>query len=196
MAPGEDALHTEARNQPVEGHTDDALVTEPHSIEDIPESERHGSPISQGTTWFAAHINFVTVLIGSLAIGFGLGFWVTAITCVTANILGALMNCAAVAMGPNLGMPQMPMGRAAFGYIGDYLPAFFASLLFVGYFTFMATLLYTEPIGKSLNGGEVSYDISAIVAGVTYWVWASRARADEPARSAAPGPVARRIADL
>ena len=53
MAPGEDALHTEARNQLVEGHTDDALGTEPHAIEDIPESERHGSPSVQGTTWFA-----------------------------------------------------------------------------------------------------------------------------------------------
>ena len=59
----------------------------------------------------------------------------TAITCITANILGALMNSAAVAMGPKLGMPQMAMSRGAFGYRGNYLPAFLASLLFVGYFT-------------------------------------------------------------
>jgi nucleobase:cation symporter-1, NCS1 family len=116
-------------------YKDEVLAIEPHGIEHIPARERHGKPYLMGTIWFAAQINFVTVLIGSLAIVFGLGFWTAVITCLVANIAGALMNSAAVAMGPKLGMPQMPMSRAAFGYIGNYLPAFLASLLFVGYFT-------------------------------------------------------------
>jgi nucleobase:cation symporter-1, NCS1 family len=116
-------------------YKDEVLAIEPHGIEHIPAHERHGKPYLMGTIWFAAQINFVTVLIGSLAIVFGLGFWTAVITCLVANIAGALMNSAAVAMGPKLGMPQMPMSRAAFGYIGNYLPAFLASLLFVGYFT-------------------------------------------------------------
>jgi NCS1 family nucleobase:cation symporter-1 len=116
-------------------YKDEVLAVEPHGIEHIPASERHGKPYLMGTIWFAAQINFVTVLIGSLAIVFGLGFWTAVITCLVANVAGALMNSAAVAMGPKLGMPQMPMSRAAFGYIGNYLPAFLASLLFVGYFT-------------------------------------------------------------
>ena len=127
-------MSTKAQDPGQGTYTDEVMVVEPHSIDHIPDNERHGKPYLQGTIWFAAQINFVTVLIGSLAVVFGLGFWPAAITCVTANILGALMNSAAVAMGPKLGMPQMPMSRAAFGYRGNYLPAFLASTLFVGYF--------------------------------------------------------------
>jgi NCS1 family nucleobase:cation symporter-1 len=36
---------------------------------------------------------------------------------------------------------------------------------------FMATALYTGPIGKAMDGADVSYGISAIVAGVIYYVW-------------------------
>lgn len=117
-----------------QGYGEEVLVVEPHGIEHIPESERHGKPYLQGTIWFAAQANFVTVLVGSLAVVFGLGFWAAALTCLAANVLGALLNSACVAMGPKLGMPQMPMSRSAFGYRGNYLPAFLATLLFLGYF--------------------------------------------------------------
>jgi nucleobase:cation symporter-1, NCS1 family len=144
-------------------YTDGVLVVEPHGIEHIGDNERHGKPYLQGTIWFAAQINFVTVLIGSLAVVFGLGFWVAVITCVTANIAGALLNSAAVAMGPKLGMPQMPMSRAAFGYIGNYLPAFLASTLFVGYFA-TTNIVGAETVQQIWH--NVPYTPVAIVLGV------------------------------
>lgn len=144
-------------------YTDEVMVVEPHGIEHIVDSERHGKPYLQGTIWFAAQINFVTVLIGSLAVVFGLGFWPAALTCVTANILGALMNSAAVAMGPKLGMPQMPMSRAAFGYRGNYLPAFLASTLFIGYFA-TTNIVGAETVQQIWHGAP--YTPVAIVLGV------------------------------
>ena len=156
-------MSTGAPTQPVEAYTDEVLVIEPHGIEHITQKERHGRPISQGTIWFAAQINFVTVLIGSLAIEFGLGFWTAAITCIAANILGALMNSAAVAMGPKLGMPQMAMSRGAFGYRGNYLPAFLASLLFVGYFT-TTNIVGAETVQQIWHGAP--YTPMAIVLGI------------------------------
>jgi NCS1 family nucleobase:cation symporter-1 len=156
-------MRSDARNDTLEGYTDDVLVVEPHGIEHIPDSERHGRPISQGTIWFAAQINFVTVLIGSLAVGFGLGFWPAALTCIAANVIGALMNSAAVAMGPKLGMPQMPMSRAAFGYRGNYLPAFLASMLFVGYFT-TTNIVGAETVQQIWSGAP--YTPVAIVLGL------------------------------
>jgi NCS1 family nucleobase:cation symporter-1 len=156
-------MHTDARHRTLEGYTDEVMVVEPHGIEHIPDSERHGRPISQGTIWFAAQINFVTVLIGSLAVGFGLGFWTAAITCIAANVIGALMNSAAVAMGPKLGMPQMPMSRAAFGYRGNYLPAFLASMLFIGYFT-TTNIVGAETVQQIWSGAP--YTPVAIVLGL------------------------------
>ncbi|HUZ56963.1 MAG TPA: cytosine permease [Streptosporangiaceae bacterium] len=144
-------------------YTDEVMVVEPHGIEHIGDNERHGKPYLQGTIWFAAQINFVTVLIGSLAVVFGLGFWVAVITCVTANIVGALMNSAAVAMGPKLGMPQMPMSRAAFGYVGNYLPAFLASTLFVGYFA-TTNIVGAETVQQIWSG--VPYTPVAIILGI------------------------------
>jgi NCS1 family nucleobase:cation symporter-1 len=144
-------------------YIDEVLAVEPHGIEHITARERHGKPYLQGTIWFAAQINFVTVLIGSLAIVFGLGFWTAVLTCLVANIAGALMNSAAVAMGPKLGMPQMPMSRAAFGYIGNYLPAFLASLLFVGYFT-TTNIVGAETIQQIWKGAP--YTPMAIILGL------------------------------
>jgi nucleobase:cation symporter-1, NCS1 family len=146
-----------------ERYTDEVLVVEPHGIEHISENERHGQPYLQGTIWFAAQMNFVTVLIGSLAVVFGLGFWAAAITCVTANVLGALLNSACVAMGPKLGMPQMPMSRAAFGYRGNYLPAFLASLLFIGYFA-TGTIVGAEIVQQIWHGAP--YTLFAIIIGL------------------------------
>ena len=156
-------MSTKAQDPAAGTYTDEVMVVEPHGIEHIGDNERHGRPYLQGTIWFAAQINFVTVLIGSLAVVFGLGFWAAAITCVTANILGALMNSAAVAMGPKLGMPQMPMSRAAFGYIGNYLPAFLASTLFVGYFA-TTNIVGAETVQEIWHG--VPYTPVAIVLGV------------------------------
>lgn len=156
-------MSTKAQDPAAGTYTDEVMVVEPHGIEHIGDNERHGRPYLQGTIWFAAQINFVTVLIGSLAVVFGLGFWAAAITCVTANILGALMNSAAVAMGPKLGMPQMPMSRAAFGYIGNYLPAFLASTLFVGYFA-TTNIVGAETVQQIWHGAP--YTPVAIVLGV------------------------------
>jgi NCS1 family nucleobase:cation symporter-1 len=103
------------------------------------------------------------VLIGSLAVVFGLGFWTAVLTCVTANIAGALMNSAAVAMGPKLGMPQMPMSRAAFGYVGNYLPAFLASTLFVGYFA-TTNIVGAETVQQIWH--QAPYTPVAIVLGI------------------------------
>src|SRR4051794_37128904 len=156
-------MSTETQSPREDVYTEDVMVIEPHGIEHIRDRERHGKPFHQGTIWFAAQINFVTVLIGSLAIAFGLGFWTAAITCITANILGALMNSAAVAMGPKLGMPQMAMSRAAFGYRGNYLPAFLASLLFIGYFT-TTNIVGAETVQQIWHGAP--YTPVAIVLGI------------------------------
>jgi nucleobase:cation symporter-1, NCS1 family len=146
-----------------QGYTDQVLVVEPHGIEHIPDSERHGKPFSQGTIWFAANINFVTVLIGSLAVVFGLGFWAAAITCLAANLAGAALNSACVAMGPKLGMPQMPMSRSAFGYRGNYLPAFLATLLFLGYFA-TTNIVGAETVQQIWHGAP--YNMWAIILGI------------------------------
>jgi NCS1 family nucleobase:cation symporter-1 len=144
-------------------YVDQVMVVEPHGIEHIAETERHGKPSSQFNLWFGANINFVTVFIGSLAIVFGLGFWDAVAVCVAANILGAIGNSFAVGMGPRLGMPQMAMSRGAFGYRGNYLPAFLAWLLFIGYFA-TTNIVGAETVQQIWHGAN--YTMWAVILGI------------------------------
>jgi nucleobase:cation symporter-1, NCS1 family len=58
---------------------------------------------------------------------------------------------------------------------------------------FMATVLYTGPIGKALGGADISYGVSAVVAGAIYYVWGrqlTRARRAATVGSAVASPAA------
>lgn len=116
-------------------YREEVLVVEPHGIEHIRASERHGKVTGQFNVWFAANMHLSSIVLGSLGLVFGLGLWATIAACVLGNFLGALGNSLCCAMGPKLGMPQMPMSRSAFGYKGNYLPAVLAWLGFIGWFT-------------------------------------------------------------
>src|SRR5579875_2168214 len=47
-------------------------LVEQHSIDFIPEAERHGSVFSLFTLWFAANMQITTVVTGALAVIIGL----------------------------------------------------------------------------------------------------------------------------
>lgn len=111
----------------------EAAAVEWHGFDPIPDDQRRGKPFGQFTLWFGSQMHMSALVLGGIGIGLGLGLVGTITAIVVGNILGALGNSLCVAMGPRYGMPQLPMGRAAFGYKGNYLPAFLASLLFIGW---------------------------------------------------------------
>lgn len=51
---------------------------------------------------------------------------------------------------------------------------------------FMATDLYTGPVGRALGGADISYLVSAAVAGVVYWLM-QHVKTHEPAQVRQPG---------
>ena len=121
-------------------YRDEVLTVEPHGLERIQEAERHGTLAGQFNVWFAANMHLTTLVLGALGVTLGLGFWATALSCALGNLLGALGNSLCVAMGPRLGMPQLPMSRSAFGFRGNYVPAFLAWLGYIGWVTVDNTL--------------------------------------------------------
>lgn len=128
-----------------------ALALERHGIAHVPEDRRYGRPRSQFTVRFAPVIYLAAIFIGSSGGPLGLGFAGSVSAIVLANLLGSIGTGLCAAMGPRLGMPQLPMGRAAFGYIGNFLPAVLSLLVFIGYYSAgtvlgsksLATLLHT-----------------------------------------------------
>jgi len=103
---------------------DKVLAFEPGGVEAISENERHGKPWSLFATWMSPNLEFATVYVGALGIiAFGLNFWEAVIGIVIGNALGAAAQFILTQDGPRYGVPQMVLGRAAFGKLGNILPS-------------------------------------------------------------------------
>src|ERR1700760_809995 len=91
------------------------LAVETHGITPIPEDNRYGSPRRLFTVWFAPQMNVTGVFTGSLAIVFGLGFWLGLLAMVIGTVLGSLPVAFLSTWGPRTGTGQLPASRMAFG---------------------------------------------------------------------------------
>ncbi|WP_028921987.1 purine-cytosine permease family protein [Pseudonocardia acaciae] len=122
-----------------------ALTVERRGIEYIDEQQRHGNPRNQFSIRFSPVIYLAAIVLGGAAVPMGLGLTGSLTAIVLGNLLGAICTAACAVMGPRLGLPQIPMGRAAFGYKGNHLPAALSSLLYIGYFT-VGTILGSKSL--------------------------------------------------
>jgi nucleobase:cation symporter-1, NCS1 family len=138
------------------------FAIEPHGIEHIPEDQRHGSPANQFTIRFAPVVYLAAIVLGGVSIPLGLGLTGTVTAILAGNILGAIATAACATMGPRLGMPQIIMGRAAFGYRGNYAPAVLTSFLYIGYYT-VGTVLGSKALADLVGLPYVPVAIAVAV---------------------------------
>lgn len=111
------------------------LRVERHGIDHVPPDQRFGKERSQFTIRFAPVIYLAGIFVGATGGALGLGFWGSVSAILVANVLGSIGTGLCAVMGPRLGMPQIPMGRAAFGYAGNFLIAGLTILVCLGYYT-------------------------------------------------------------
>ncbi|MGP4044720.1 purine-cytosine permease family protein [Streptomyces sp. 2A115] len=103
---------------------DKVIAVETAGSEPIPLSERHGSPLQLLWTWASPNIEFATVYIGVISVlFFGLNFWQASAALLLGTALGALTHGILSLDGPRFGVPQMAIGRFAFGYRGNVFPS-------------------------------------------------------------------------
>ena len=84
-----------------------ALRVEKHSIDRIPDEERHGSPRGLFAVWFGANLQLTTVVTGALAPSLGLSIPWALLAIILGNLFGAVFMALHSAQGPRLGIPQM-----------------------------------------------------------------------------------------
>jgi NCS1 nucleoside transporter family len=100
------------------------VAVEPGGVEFIPLKERHGSPVGLFMTWASPNLEFATVFVGVIGVlFFGLSFWMAALAIVIGTAGGSITHAVLSTWGPRDGLPQMVLGRTAFGFIGNLLPA-------------------------------------------------------------------------
>ncbi|ASR04301.1 cytosine permease [Gordonia rubripertincta] len=136
MAIGAPLNSPDATDAPQGGYGDKVLAVEPGGNEAIPVEARHGAPRGLFWTWTAPNLEFATIFVGVISIlYFGLSFWQAVAAMAIGNLLGAAAHFLLSAEGPLHGVPQMVLGRLAFGYRGNILPAtFMAVMCGVGWF--------------------------------------------------------------
>ncbi|MEV7044612.1 cytosine permease [Amycolatopsis sp. NPDC051061] len=118
------------------GYGDKVVAVEPGGVEPVADADRHGRPRQLAWTWASPNLEFATIFVGVLAVtAFGLSFTQAALAAVVGNGLGSLAHGVLSARGPRYGVPQMVLGRAAFGYRGNLVPAALMSVMAgVGWF--------------------------------------------------------------
>jgi len=105
---------------------------EVHSIDWIPESERHGKPWLQSMLWFLGNFQYFTIPIGFVGPAMGLSLGWSILAGVLGIAVGTLFMAFHATQGPVFGLPQMIQSRAQLGYRG-VIVALIATL-----FTYMA----------------------------------------------------------
>jgi NCS1 family nucleobase:cation symporter-1 len=129
---------------------------EQHSIDYIPEAERHGKPYRLFFVWWSSNMQMTTVLTGVLAAVFGLSFLWALVAIVAGIAIGGLVMALHSAQGPILGIPQMIQSRAQFGFIGAIVPVAVAVIMYVGFFA-ASNLLG----GQAISAAAPSVPLSA-----------------------------------
>jgi NCS1 family nucleobase:cation symporter-1 len=108
-------------------------VIEEYTISHIPENKRFGKANSLLTFWFAVLSSVYTVLLGAVAIEFGLSLWAAIAAIVLGSAIGGVFTCYHSAQGPKLGLPQLIQTRAQFGFFGALIPNGFIWLITLGF---------------------------------------------------------------
>ncbi|MBI3688775.1 MAG: cytosine permease [Actinobacteria bacterium] len=105
-------------------------AVEPGGVEFIPTAERHGRPRQLLWTWASPNLEFATIFVGVISVEFfGLSFWQALLALFVGTVLGSVTHGVLSARGPGHGVPQMVLGRVAFGHWGNLLPAGLMSLM-------------------------------------------------------------------
>ena len=124
---------------------------ETNDVAPIPAGERHGKPWHLFTVWSSPNLEFATVFVGALAIGFGLNIWQGILAIVVGNGLAGITHGILSTWGPQAGLPQMVLGRNAFGKWGNLLPSGMSTLVAgIGWFavnTISGTFALQELVG-------------------------------------------------
>jgi NCS1 family nucleobase:cation symporter-1 len=102
---------------PVSAHATEAsggLAIEGHSIDYIPENERHAKLSSQGPFWFLGNFHFFTISIGFVGPSLGLSALWTMLAGALGIMFGTIFMAFHGSQGPEMGLPQMIQSRAQF----------------------------------------------------------------------------------
>src|SRR5579859_3103953 len=127
-----------------------------HSIDWIPDPERHGKTWQQTMLWFLGNFQYFTIPIGFIGPALGLSLGWSILAGVLGIGFGTLFMAFHATQGPVFGLPQMIQSRAQLGYRGVVV-ALFAVL-----FTYMAFNVADQVLMASGLHGAFGWSAGAV----------------------------------
>jgi NCS1 family nucleobase:cation symporter-1 len=150
---------------------------ESHSIEYVPENERHGRVRDQGPFWFLSNFHFFAIAIGFVGPSLGLSLSATALAGTLGIVLGTAFQAFHASQGPEMGLPQMIQSRAQFGYRGVMVPLIGTLISLMGY-NVVSTVLVSSGAqalwGLNRTGVALTLSLSAAVLAIWGYDWLHR----------------------
>ena len=107
---------------------------ETHGTDYIPESERHGRASELLWVWCGAAFCLGIIVIGSLPVVFGLGWWASFASITTGVVIGSLLYTPLALYGPRTGTNDPVASGAHFGVRGRILAALITIFVAMGFY--------------------------------------------------------------
>jgi purine-cytosine permease-like protein len=152
--------------EPVTPSAAPAFSIERSGLEPTPEDRRVGRAARMFWLWFAANSSIVSVGFGATLFGLGMSLR----QAVVAAVIGVALSCFPLGLGAlagkRSGQPTVVVSRAAFGVVGNIVPAVLALITRVFWGAVLLWLASTSTafilIGAEL-GGDFTYDQLVII---------------------------------
>jgi nucleobase:cation symporter-1, NCS1 family len=146
------------------------MSIERHSIDFIPEHERHGRVQDQGPFWFLSNFHFFAIAIGFVGPSLGLSLGATALAGAAGIVIGTAFQAFHASQGAEMGLPQMIQSRAQFGYRGVIVPLVGTLVSLVGY-NVVSTVLVSAGSHAlwGTNPSAVAIGMSLVAAVLAIW---------------------------
>ena len=138
-------------------YRDRIAAVEPYGIDAIPDSERHGRPVSQFFIWFAAGMNFPIIVLGFVAVSFGLSLTSSVTAILAGAFAGSIVMGVMLRMGGRLGVAQQIQARGPLGFFGNFVPVAYVNI-FAGIGWAAVTVIL---------GAQAAH---ALIPGLPYWL--------------------------
>jgi NCS1 family nucleobase:cation symporter-1 len=139
---------------PTDRAAGDGLI-ESRSIDFIPDTERHGSLLSQFTLWMSANMQITAIVTGALAVVLGGDVFWSLVALLIGQLIGGAVMALHGAQGPQLGLPQMISSRVQFGVYGAMIPIVLVCLMYIG-FSASGSVLAGQAVAQLLHVDDVA----------------------------------------
>ena len=137
-----------------ETRTELGSLIEQHSIDYVPNAERHGKVWHQAPFWFTGNFVLPTLVTGFVGPSMGLNVPFSVLSIVLGVLFGTFFMAFHANQGPRMGLPQMIQSRAQFGSRGVIVPFAATVFVYVGFLVF-DTILAAQGIQLVVPGGKL-----------------------------------------